>query len=75
MHLTGKCVAPERRGMVYEKVKDYCERNKISISKLEEMCGFGNGTIGKWNGTEPKLKSIITLADKTGIPVKRWISD
>ena len=47
--------------MVYDMIVKYCKENDISISAFEKKCGFGNGTVGKWNGDiNPSLESKKT---------------
>ena len=60
--------------MVYDMIVKYCKENDISISTFEKKCGFGNGTVGKWNGgINPSLESLKIISKHTGIDLKKLI--
>ena len=61
--------------MIYNKVVEYCEKNKLSITEFESRCGLGNGTVGKWKDGKftPGLKSLEKIAKYTGISIDVWI--
>ena len=60
--------------MVYDMIVKYCKENDISISAFEKKCGFGNGTVGKWNGEiNPSLESLKIISKHTGIDLKKLI--
>lgn len=61
--------------MVYEKVYEYCEKNKISVMEFEQMCELSNGTVGKWasKNYDPSIKSLQKIVKATGIPVEKWV--
>lgn len=51
---------------LYEKIKFLSERQKISIRKLEETLGYGNGTIRRWEKQTPgadKLEAVANFFD------------
>lgn len=48
--------------MVYEKVKEACERKNITIAKLEKTLGFANGTISKWRDSSPSVENLQKVA-------------
>ena len=61
--------------MIYQKVKDYCEKKNITISKFESMCGIGNGTVRLWEDDKnlPRVSTLQKMEKATGIPEKKWI--
>ena len=61
--------------MIYQKVKDYCEKKNITISKFESMWGIGNGTVRLWEDDKnlPRVSTLQKMEKATGIPVKKWI--
>ncbi len=61
--------------MFYEKVIEYCEKKKISISAFEKKCGIGNGTVGKWkdDASKPSLATIEKIAKNTNVPISEWL--
>ncbi len=49
--------------MLYQRIKALCERNEISIAKLESELGFGNASIKKWGRvSSPSVDKIIKVA-------------
>lgn len=48
--------------MVYEKVKQVADEKKIRISALEKKAGLGNGVIGKWRKSNPRIESLKAVA-------------
>lgn len=59
--------------MILEKVTKLCNENKISIAKLEKESGIGNGTINRWDESEPSLKSLKKLADYFSKPIEYFL--
>lgn len=61
--------------MIFQKVKDYCRENNLSISSFEKLCGIGNGTVARWENDEskPALSTLEKIEKTTGIPVSMWI--
>ena len=60
--------------VVFENVKQLCEENKISISKLESECGLGNATIKGWKNSSPTVEKIKKVADYFGVTIDELIS-
>ncbi len=50
-------------------IKRIKEISPISIKKLEETLGFGNGTISKWDKSSPKADKIITVAKYLNVSI------
>lgn len=49
--------------ILYQRIKGLCERNGISITKLESELGFGNSSIKKWERmSSPSVDKIIKVA-------------
>ncbi|WP_414838453.1 helix-turn-helix domain-containing protein [Carnobacterium sp. TMP28] len=48
---------------LYEKIKYLSSEKKISIRKLEEDLGYGNGTIRRWDTATPGVDKIRKVAD------------
>ena len=59
--------------MVYENIKDICDKRKISICQLEKNAGLKNGTIGKWRDHSPNLKNLEKVASTLNVTVNRLI--
>lgn len=54
---------------LYEKIKFLADRQKISIRRLEENLGYGNGTIRRWEKQTPGVDKIQRVADYFGVSV------
>lgn len=60
--------------VIYEKISNYCKEHKISISRLEVMCGIGNGVIGRWknDSSRPNIETLSKISRITGISEGMW---
>ncbi|BFL47204.1 XRE family transcriptional regulator [Lactonifactor longoviformis] len=54
---------------LYERVKSLCKEYQITIAGLERICGFGNGTIKKWEHTIPSGDRLARVADHFHVTV------
>lgn len=52
---------------LYEKIKLLAKEKNISIRKLEEDLGYGNGTIRRWETTSPGFDKVEKVADYFGV--------
>lgn len=59
--------------MVYEKVKELCEKNNITVSKLEKDLGLGNCTILKWKDSSPSFEKIKMVADYFKVSIDYFV--
>ncbi|NQE01815.1 helix-turn-helix domain-containing protein [Enterococcus gallinarum] len=48
---------------LYEKIKSLADGQHISIRRLEEKLGYGNGTIRRWEKQTPGVDKIQKVAD------------
>lgn len=49
--------------ILYERIKQLCNRHGITITKLESDLGFGNSSIKKWEKvSSPSVDKIIKVA-------------
>lgn len=61
--------------MLVDNVKRLCHEKGVSIWALESAIDIGNGTIGKWKTSSPRLETIKKVADYFGITVDELLSD
>ena len=61
--------------MYYKKVEAYCKKNNIAISVFEKRCGLGNGTIGGWVDSNPRIDSLQKVATEMGITLVELLED
>ena len=53
---------------IVDRIKELCEEKHITISELERICKFANGTIKKWNTVKnPGSDKIIKIANYFGV--------
>ena len=49
---------------LYNRIKNLCVKNNMTISKLESDLGFGNSSIQKWSrGASPSVDKVKKVAD------------
>lgn len=54
---------------ICERIKTICNERGLSMYRIEKDCGFGNGSIMKWENSSPKVDNIIKLADYFDVSV------
>ena len=59
--------------MVYEKIKELCNKKGISICALEKTAGLGNGTIHSWRTCSPTIDKLQTVAKVLGVKVSKLL--
>jgi len=59
--------------VLYEVVKSICKEKGISIKKLEQKAGLSNGSISKWQRTNPNVFTVKAVADVLEITVDELI--
>ena len=60
--------------LIYENVKQLCNKKGISISELEKKANLGNGTIGGWRNSSPKLSSLQAVAEVLNVKLEKLLS-
>lgn len=48
---------------LYEKIKELAAQKHVSIRQIEETLKIANGTIRRWNTTNPSTGTIAKVAD------------
>lgn len=63
--------------MIFEKIKEFCYKNNISINEFEKRCGIGNGTVGRWKNdtSKPTLSTLEKIERATHIPISIWLGN
>ena len=62
--------------MIYNKIMNYCNQNRLSVSAFEKKCGIANGTVGKWkDGGNPSLGTWQKIVSSTGVPIAEWMKE
>lgn len=55
--------------MILEKIRHLCSEEKITITELERILEFGNGTIRNWGDKNPTLDKIKKVAEHFNVSV------
>lgn len=61
--------------MIYDNIIKLCERNKTNVMNVEKACGLGNGTISKWQDSNPRIDRLKLVADFFGVKVDELLED
>lgn len=60
--------------MIYKNIVRLCKERGISIAKLEQNCGLGNGTVSGWQSGQPRLDRVKLVADYFGVTIDALIN-
>lgn len=55
--------------MIYDEVKKIAERKGVSIRQIELDLNFSNGSISKWNQSEPAASKVVKVARYLEVPI------
>ena len=61
--------------MILSGIMALCERKGISISELEEVCRFGNGSIARWGESNWRIENLKQVADYFDVEIKCLLDD
>lgn len=61
--------------MLYDNVKRVCDEKGISVGKLEKELELSNGSICKWNESEPGIRKVQKVAEYLGVPIEALLRD
>ncbi|RDU23184.1 helix-turn-helix domain-containing protein [Anaerosacchariphilus polymeriproducens] len=61
--------------MLLKKVKQLCNEENISVAELERQLKFGNGTIRRWNNTQPSLEKVNQVANYFNVGIEYFTKD
>lgn len=55
---------------MYNRIKQLCQEQNLSIRKLEEKAGLSNGSIKNWKTCSPSVDKALAVADVLGTTVE-----
>lgn len=61
--------------MLYDNVKRVCDEKGISVGKLEKELELSNGSICKWNESEPGIRKVQKVAEYLGVPIEELLRE
>ena len=56
--------------VLFDNIKEFCEKKRVSVWKLEKDLGFSNRSISKWNETDPGIRKVQKVADYFGVAIE-----
>ena len=56
--------------VLFDNIKELCEKKGVSVWKLEKDLGFSNRSISKWNETAPGIRKVQKVADYFGVAIE-----
>lgn len=59
--------------ILYERIKALCKERGITISVLERESQVGNGVIGAWRSSAPRLSTLTKVAHTLGVPLSELV--
>lgn len=60
--------------MIYERIMSLCHDRDISVRQLERCAGIGNGVIGGWRDSSPRVDKLKKVADFFGVTVDYFLT-
>ena len=58
-----------------ERIRELCEEQGKTLFSLEKECGFGNGTINKWDKNSPSVSRAWAVAKALNTTVSYLIGE
>lgn len=59
--------------LIFDRIKEICDKKNISIAKVEADVGLSNGAIGKWRTSTPNVLNVQKVAEYLDVPIDRLI--
>lgn len=61
--------------LIFDNIKELCDKKKISISQLEELSGLSDGAIYKWKKSVPKADSLQKVAKVLKVKIEKLLKE
>ena len=59
--------------MIYDKIKEICKEQGISVNSVEKQAKLSNGAISKWNESSPTAENLKSVADVLKVKVDKLL--
>lgn len=53
----------------FDNIREICKKSNVPFAQLERELGFGNGTIQKWDKSNPGIDKVLAVAKHFGVSV------
>lgn len=60
---------------IYERIRKFASAKGLSLTKLEELCGLSNGSIGKWKNQNPSLDKFLKVVEFSKMPIEYFLPE
>lgn len=60
-------------GTIYDNIAKLANEKGISIYKIEQEAGLGNGVIGRWRESSPNIDTLKKVADVLEVPIEELL--
>lgn len=54
---------------MYQKIKKLCEKNNVSVYRLEKELGLSTGSVSKWDESIPRADTLLKVANYFGVSI------
>ena len=61
--------------MLYDNVKRICEKKGLSVGSIEKALNFSNGSICKWNESEPGIRKVQKVAEYLEVSIEELLKE
>lgn len=61
--------------MIYNNIKDICNKKGMSISELERQAGLKSGTVAKWKTHNPQVNNLQAVAKALKVKIGKLLQD
>lgn len=61
--------------MIFENIQKLCKEKGITISELERELNFGNGVIGRWRESAPRIDNAKKVANYFGVTIEQLLEE
>lgn len=61
--------------LIYEKIKEICERKGVSVASVEKEAGLKNGAISKWNKSMPLATNLCSVAKVLNVNIEELLGE
>lgn len=56
--------------MIYQRIKELCKYNRISVNKLEQILGFAKGSLCRIDVNKPSVDKLQKIADYFSVSIE-----
>lgn len=61
--------------MIYKNIQKLCKEKGVTVAEVERTLGFGNGIIGRWRESVPRIDNVKKVADYFGVTLEYFLEE